>query len=355
MFKIVKRTSLSTRRKAAYTFVAIVSALIASGVMVAFLGQNPLTMFLKLIEGSVGNRYRLVQTINKTIPLIILSLAISIAFRMRFWNIGAEGQLCMGGFGAAFIALKHPDLPVVPMLLLMAVCGIACGAIWALIPAWIKSRFGASESLTTLMMNYIAIQWITYLQNGPWRDPAGSGMPRIALFPDNAVLPKLFGVHIGWVIALILVGIMYVVLNRSKLGYEVSVLGESEMTARYAGMNIKRIVLIAVLISGGLCGLTGMIQASAIEHSISDRFSGGLGFTAIMTAWLSKLSPIAIVFVSFLFAMLVQGGTYIQAALQVSSTVSSMIQGMVLFFILGSDFFMQYRIVYNKNTRGVTS
>ncbi len=355
MFKIEKRTSLSPYRQTLYMFMAIVCALLASGVMVALLGQDPLNMFVKLIEGSLGSEYRIIQTINKTIPLIILSLGISVAFRMKFWNIGAEGQLIMGGFGAAFVAFKYPNLPLPMLLCLMALCAILFGAFWAFIPALLKSRFGASESLTTLMMNYIAIEWITYLQTGPWRDPAGTGMPRIAQFSDNAAMPKLFGVHVGWIIALVLVVVMYILMNRSKLGYEISVLGESEMTARYAGMNIKRIMIYTVLLSGGLCGLTGMIQASAIEHSISNQFSGGLGFTAIMTSWLAKLNPAATVFVSFLFAMLLQGGSYIQVALQVSSTVAAMIQGVVLFFILGSDFFMQYRIVLTKKTQEVAN
>jgi simple sugar transport system permease protein len=355
MLRFVRRTSLSGGKKAANTLIAIACALVASGVMVALLGQNPFDVYAKLIEGSLGTNYRLVQTINKAIPLVILSLAVSVAFKMRFWNIGGEGQLYMGGFGAALVAFRYPTLSPPLLLLLMAVTGMLCGALWALIPALLKSRFGASESLTTLMMNYIAIQWVTYLQNGPWRDPAGTGMPRIAQFPENAILPEVFGVHIGWIIALALVGLMYVLLNRSKLGFEVSVLGESEMTARYAGMSVRRIMITAVLLSGGLCGLTGMIQASAIERSLSSGFSGGLGFTAIVTAWLGKLSPVAIVIVSFLFAMLLQGGNYIQAALQVSATVSSMIQGVVLFFILGSDFFMQYRVEFKGKGKEVAA
>lgn len=351
MFKIEKRTSLSVMKKSLYTVIAIVCALIASGIMVALLGQDPFNVFIKLIEGSLGTEYRVIQTINKTIPLVILSLGISVAFRMKFWNIGAEGQFYMGGYGAAFIAFKYPNLPLPLLLILMALCAALFGALWAFIPALLKNRFGASESLTTLMMNYIAIQWITYLQTGPWRDPAGSGMPLIAHFSDNAALPTVFGIHIGWIIALVLVVIMYVLMNRSKLGYEISVLGESEMTARYAGMNIKRIMIYAVILSGGLCGLTGMIQASGIEHSISNQFSGGLGFTAIMTSWLAKLNPAATVLVSFLFAMLLQGGSYIQVALQVSSTVAAMIQGVVLFFILGSDFFMQYSVVLPRRAK----
>lgn len=212
----------------------------------------------------------------------------------------------------------------------------------------LKSKFSTSETLVTLMLNYIAIKWITYLQYGPWKDPQAIGFPKIPKFPAAAVLPELFGVHIGWVFALVLTVLVWVLLSRSKLGYEIAVLGESETTARYAGMNVTRITIVAILLSGGLCGLAGMMQASAIEKSLSDQLSGGLGFTAVITTWLAKLSPPAIILVSFLFAMLLQGGVYLQSALQISSTVADILQGVILFFVLGSEFFLRYKIVRRK-------
>jgi simple sugar transport system permease protein len=322
-----------------------------SALAILLFGYNPIHIYREIIIGSLGSLYSFKETIQTMIPLLLMALGVTMCFRLQFINIGAEGQFYMGALAATYVGLRYASLPAAVLLPLMLIAAVIGGGLWCAIPALLKIRLGANETLVTLMMNYIAIQWITLLQTGPWRDPAGGGMPRIALFSDNAVLPNLFGIHIGWVIALFLVGLMYILLNRSKLGYEVSVLGESEMTARYAGMNIRRIMMYAVLISGGLCGLTGMIQASAVERSISNQFSGGLGFTAIMTAWLGKLNPIAIVFVSFLFAMLLQGGSFIQVAMQVSSTVSSMIQGVVLFFLLGSEFFMQYSIVSTKKTQ----
>jgi simple sugar transport system permease protein len=166
----------------------------------------------------------------------------------------------------------------------------------------------------------------------------------VAPFPEDAILPKLFGVHIGWIIALVLIGIVYVFINHTKKGFEITVVGESRETARYAGMSISSIVIVAMLLSGGLCGLTGMIQASAVEKTLTASLSGGYGFTAIITTWLSRLNAIAVLFVCIAFAILLQGGAYIQVAMQIPAAVADMMQGIILFFVLGSEFFLQYRI-----------
>jgi simple sugar transport system permease protein len=201
------------------------------------------------------------------------------------------------------------------------------------------------------MMNYIAIKWVTYLQYGPWKDPESKGFPKIADFEPNAVLPSLFGVHIGWIIALIMVALIYFFMNHTKKGFEITVVGESIETARYAGMNIKSIIIISMLISGGLCGLTGMIQASAIERTLTSALSGGYGFTAIITTWLGRLSAPIILAVCLAFAILLQGGAYIQISLAVPSSVADMIQGIILFFVLGSEFFLQYKLSFNHKLR----
>lgn len=258
----------------------------------------------------------------------------------------------MGAFGAALVALNLPNtLPMPIMLLCMAVVAILFGGIWAFIPAYFKAKFNTNETIFTLMMNYIAIKWVTYLQFGPWKDPASQGFPRIATFSENAVLPKLFGVHIGWVIALILVVLIYIFINHTKKGYEITVVGESLETARYAGMNIKSIIISAMLISGGLCGLTGMIQASAIEKTLTANISNNYGFTAIITTWLSRLSAPVILAVCIIFAGLLQGGAYLQIAMQVPASVADMIQGIILFFVLGSEFFLQYKVSFTKSEK----
>ncbi|MBR7185188.1 MAG: ABC transporter permease [Clostridia bacterium] len=345
MLQIVKKQEMSPRNAAILRVSMVFAALIAAGVIILILGYNPITVYSKMIEGALTNKYRLTQTINKAIPLVILSLGVAVAFKMKFWNIGAEGQLYMGAIGASYIALFHSDLPIYIMLPLMMLAGILCGGIWALIPAVLKSSLGTNETLVTLMMNYVAQKFVNYLQIGPWKDPKAFGFPKIATFTDNAVLPKVFGIHIGWIIALILVVVVHILLKHSKLGYEISVLGENPQTARYAGMSIPKILLVSVLISGGLCGLVGMMQASGIEKTLNEGISGGLGFTAIITAYLAQLSAPVILVVSFLFAVLLQGGTFLQVALEIPASVAEVVQGVILFFVLASEFFTNYKIV----------
>jgi len=350
LYKVIKRPPLSDQKVVQVRIAAILFALIASGLVILLLGHNPVTVYVEMIRGSLGSAYRIRETINKMIPLLILSLGVCVAYKMKFWNIGGEGQFYMGAFGAGFVVFNFPDLPARIMLPAMFIAAVICGAVWALIPAILKSRFNTSETLVTLMMNYIAIRWITYLQYGAWRDTTAAGFPRMFRFPDTAKLPKLFGVHVGWVVALILVVFVYVLLRYSKLGYEIAVMGENKDTAEYAGMNTKRILITAIIISGGICGIAGMLQASGIEGALSLQLSGGLGFTAIITAWLAQLQPVALVIVSFLFSVMLQGGSYLQSAMQIPSAVSSVIQGIILFFVLGSEFFTQYTLVRKAKT-----
>ncbi|MDR3284947.1 MAG: ABC transporter permease [Treponema sp.] len=349
MIRIVSRTELSGATENMLRVGAVLAALAASMIVIAGIGYNPFAVYGRIIAGSLGTFYRFKETVNKAIPLTVLSLGIAVAFRMKFWNIGAEGQFCLGAYGAALAAFSFPHLPAPLLLSLMFAAGFVFGGLWALIPAFLKTRFAASETLVTLMLNYVGIKWIAYLQYGPWKDPAASGFPKIATFSKNAILPSVFGIHMGWIVALLLAGALYLVFKKSKLGYEIDVLGESEQTARYAGMNVTRIMLVSVLLSGGLCGIAGMMQASAVEHSLSDQMSGGLGFTAVITTWLAKLSPPVIVAVSFLFSLLIQGGNFLQTALKIPSAVSSILQGIIIFFVLGSEFFIRYRFVWVRN------
>jgi len=343
MIRIVTRPEPSAFRENVLRLFAVVAALAAAAVFMAMMGYNPFDIYAKMIAGSLKSAYRFKETVNKTIPLVVLSLGIAVAFRMKFWNIGAEGQFYLGAYGASLVAFTMPSLPAIILLPLMLVVSFLFGGLWALVPAVLKSRFSASETLVTLMLNYVALKWISYLQYGPWKDPAAKGFPKIAPFGKSAILPDFLGIHIGWVITLALVAIIYVLVKKTKLGYEIDVLGESEATARYAGMSVTRITIVAILISGGLCGIAGMMQASAIEHSLSEQLSGGLGFTAVITTWLARLSPPVIVLVSFLFSVLLQGGSFLQSSLQIPSSVADILQGIIIFFVLGSEFFVRYR------------
>ncbi len=351
MLKITKRDDLSQKQIAVTRTAAILLAIAFSGIFILILGFNPVEVFSNMVKGSIGTAHRIKETINITIPLVITSLGILVAFKMKFWNIGGEGQILMGGFAASYIALNYAHLPKPALLLIMALFGIIGGSIWAFIPAFFKMRFGTNETIFTLMMNYIAIKWVGYLQYGPWKDPASMGFAKIANFEESAILPKLFGVHIGWLIALILVCVIYVFINHTKKGYEVTVVGESTATAKYAGMNVKIIVIFAMIISGGLCGLAGMIQASGIERTLTASLSGGYGFTAIITTWLSGLKAPFVVLTAFIFAVMIQGGNFIQISLKVPNAAADMIQGIILFFILGSEFFIQYKVSFRKQIR----
>jgi simple sugar transport system permease protein len=352
MIRIVTKSELSTFQENMLRVLAVLASLAAAALVILCMGYNPAEVFAKIVAGSLGSAYRLKETVHKAIPLTVMSLGIACAFRMKFWNIGAEGQFYLGAYGASLAAFAFPNLPAIVLLPLMGLSGFFFGGLWALIPAILKARFQANETLVTLMLNYVAVRWISYLQYGRWRDPAAIGFPKIAPFSPNAVLPNVLGIHAGWVIALVLAAALWVLFKKSKLGYEIDVLGESEATARYAGMNVTAIMLTAVLLSGGLCGIAGMMQASAVERSLSDQLSGGLGFTAVTTTWLAKLNPPVIVGVSFLFSLLIQGGNFLQCSLKIPASMSLMLQGIILFFVLGSEFFTRYSFVWQRKSAG---
>ncbi|GHV94691.1 ABC transporter permease [Spirochaetia bacterium] len=348
MLRIAARAEVSSLQENLLRVAAVCIALVASGLIMALIGYNPLEVFGKILAGSLGTAYRFRETVNKAIPLSVLSLGTAIAFRMKFWNIGQEGQFYLGAYGAAMIAFAFPNLPSPLLLPLMVLAGLVFGGLWALIPALLKIRFSTNETLVTLMLNYIAIKWISFLQYAMWKDPQALGFPKIAPFSPNAVLPSFLGIHIGWLITFVLTALLYLLLKRTKLGYEIDVIGESEATARYAGMSVFRITVTAIVLSGGLCGLAGMMQASAVERSLSDQLSGGLGFTSVIVAWLSRLEPSAILIVAFLFSLLIQGGNFLQSSLRIPASISQVLQGIIIFFVLGSEFFIRYRLVWGN-------
>ena len=349
MIRMTSRPDCSKKEAALIRTSAIVLALIAAAIFIALLGLNPLSVYASMLEGAFGTGYRIKETIIKAVPLIITSLGISLAFKLKFWNIGAEGQIMLGAIGATFCALTFPDLPSYILLLLMAAASIICGGLWAAIPAYFRANFRTNETIFTLMMNYIALKFLTYLQYGPWKDPEALGFPKIPGFTENAILPNLFGIHIGWLIALMLIVIMYIFINHTKMGYEINVVGESENTGRYAGINVKAIMIFTLLISGGLCGLAGMIEASGVNKTLSVEITRGVGYTAIITSWLSALRAPVIAVVCLLFAAMIQSGTFIQMAFQIPQSAAQILQGMILFFVLGSEFFVRYRISYTRD------
>ena len=348
LVRVVKKSNMPTWKSTLLRVGAFVTALVAGGLFILCIGENPFAVYGTILKGSFRSSMAIQATVKIAVPLLICSLGLTFAFKMNFWNIGAEGQLIMGAIFATPIALYLDGLPRPLVLILMVLAGMIGGGLWALIPAVFKVRFGTNETLFTLMLNYIAQYMIMYFREGPWRDPGSPAFPQIKRFSESARLYEVLGVHIGWIIAIALVILIYLYLNKTKQGYEISVVGESHATARYAGMQVGKIILRTMFISGAICGLAGVIQISGADYTLSDSVAGGVGFTAIIVAWVSRLNPFVIALVSALFAILEKGCSVMQSSFGISTTASEVLQGVILFFILGFEFFTRYSLVFRK-------
>jgi len=348
MIQIVKKAGISKTDNIKIRCISVLLSLLVLAMFLLIIKLNPIDVYAAIIKGSFGSDYSIKQTIIRAIPLIITSLGISIAFKMQFWNIGGEGQIVMGAFAATYFALKYPNMDKLPLLLIMFCAGILGGGVWALIAAVLKGKCKTNETIVTLMLNYVALKFITYLQYGPWKDKKAMGFPKIPNFSPNATLPDVFGIHVGWIIAIILVIIVYVFMKYTKKGYEISVLGESVKTAIYSGIKVQKTMYIAIFLSGALCGIAGVIQASAVSRTLTVEVAGGAGFTAIIIAWLAALSAPIIVMVSILFAALLEGVSFIQTAFGIPQAAAQLIQAIILFFVLGSEFFTKYKINFKN-------
>lgn len=348
LFHVVKNTETTTLQIALLSFLSFFFALVVGGVFLLCIGQNPFQIYGTIVHGAFRTGVAISDTITLTIPLLISSIGVLFAFKMKFWNIGAEGQIIMGAIFSAYFGIFHSDLPHGLLILLMMLAGMLGGALWAFLPALCRCKFRTNETLFTLMLNYIALYLIKYLAEGPWKDPGARGFPKIASFTANAQLDKVFGVHFGWIVALLLVVFAFVYLRYTKRGYEIAVVGESENTARYAGMNVNRIVITTMLISGAICGLGGAVHLSGEVKTLSEGIAGGIGFTAIIVAWLSRLNPYVCIIVSFLFSILEKGCGVVESTFRISAAVSDVLQGIILFSVLAFDFFINYKVVFTK-------
>ena len=337
--------------------VSLLLALLMGGILLKAVRVDPLRTYQAMLVGAFGSRYSVSETLVKAIPLMLCGLAVSTAFRMRFWNIGAEGQLAMGGIAAAGVALSVPSrapyLPGWVLLALAAVAGIAGGALWGLLPAMLKAYVRVNEIITTLMLNYIAILLVEYLFYGPWKDPKGYGFPGTAEFPPAVWLPRLPGtrVHLGLLFALLAAVFIWFVLAHTKWGYEVRLIGENPRAATYAGVSVARNTLLIMALSGGLAGLAGMAEVTGIAHRLTKGLTVGYGFTAIIVAWLAQLNPWSVLLVAFLLAGLLVGGDQIQITMKLPASVALILQGAVLFFMLGGEMFKGYRVVIERGPK----
>lgn len=341
-----KRKYVSRKAIVLVPIVSFVVSLILTGVLLLIFETNPFLTFAAMFEGAFGSWMNFTETLVKAIPLMFTGLGVTIAFRLRFWNIGAEGQLTVGGVAAAWVALFwSPFLPAVILLPMVFIVGALAGALWAGIPAVLKTSLHVDETLVTLMLNYVAILFAEGLYYGAWRDPQGYGFPGTKLFPEAAWLPRFSGrAHHGLFIAVVLGLLLWVVLNRSKWGFELNMIGKNQRAARCMGVNVKKNIVIALLLSGALAGLGGVCEVTAISHRLQQGLSIGYGYTAIIVAWLSQLNPIAGLFVAVLMAGLLVGGDQVQMMMGLPAAMGLVLQGMILFPMLAGSLFTEYRI-----------
>ena len=347
--KLEKRLNPSAAMNVIVPLVSVLAAFVVGAIFLTLTDRDPLEVYTAMFKGALGSQYGLAETVVKAIPLMLCALGISAAFRMQLWNIGAEGQFYMGAFAASYLPLTYPQLPMWLMLPGMALLGCIGGGLWGLVPAVLRARWKVNEIITTLMLNYVAILWVDLLVYGPWKDPKGFNFPLTAKFTAAAALPN-FGdsrIHVGLIIAVVLAAVFWVVFEKSRWGFEIKVIGASEQAARYAGMNIRRNIYWVMLLSGAVCGLAGMAEVSGIVGRLQPNLSPGYGYTAIIVAWLSKLNPAAILLVSILFGALKVGGFFVQT-MGVPASVAAMLQGAVLFFVVGGEFLTQYRFVISR-------
>lgn len=331
-------------------FILVTLALLVGALLLQWTGANPWSLYRRMAMTAFGSAYGWSDTTIKATPLILAGLGVSIAFRARLWNIGAEGQLFWGAFMATGVALHWlpPETPQPLMLATMALAGFAGGAIWGLIPGLLKARLNVNEIITTLMLNYVAILWNNYFVYGPWSE-RGFGMsppyPRTAWLPRltdfGAAFPAFRGltVHLGILLAVALALVLWFVWRYTKWGFEINVIGDNPRAAHYAGINLPRNIALVLGLSGGFAGLAGMSEVAGVVHRLQERFSPGYGFTAIIVAWLAKLNPLAIVVVAYLFGGLLVGADEIQSA-----GVAQLLQGVILFVVVGGELMLRYRL-----------
>ncbi|HET9000948.1 MAG TPA: ABC transporter permease [bacterium] len=335
----------------AIPLLSIALALAAGAVVLWLAGVNPLAAYADLLGEPFGSGFGIGETLVKATPLILTGLAVLLPARMKLWNIGAEGQLQLGAIGAAWMALFTPIGHSAVAMLAVVVAGMVAGALWALAAGALRAWLDVNETITTLLMNYIALLFVDHLIYGPWKDPASRGFPLSATFPQGARLPFIIPgtrVHLGLLLALVAVVIVTVALYRTRWGLEVRVIGDNPRAARYTGMSLVRHTLLIMGIAGALAGLAGVGEASAIAGRLQRGLSPGYGYTAIIVAWLAKLNPVAVVIVAVLLGGLYLGGDSLQISLGLPIAVVNMLQGLIFFFVLGGEVLAGYRVAIGR-------
>lgn len=347
LFHVVKRAGISRPKAMLIRVIAVAAALLLCSILsYALIGANPFKFLSTLFDGTFGSSRRIWKFLKDSAVLLCISLAVTPAFRMRFWNTGAEGQVLVGALASVACAYYlGGSIPNGLLLVVMLVTSVLAGAVWGGFPAIFKAKWGTNETLFTLMMNYVATYLVAYFLL-VWTPDGSSTLGELSF----GHLPKLYNEYLLLIlVVLVLTVLVYIYLNYTKQGYEISVVGESENTARYIGINVGKVILRTMLVSGAICGLAGFLIVGALDHSITTATVGGQGFTAIMVSWLAKFNPIAMVGTSALIIFLQQGGSQISTNFNVSNAFPDMVVGIILFFIIGCEFFINYQIKFRAS------
>lgn len=352
LFHIIKRSSMPKWQGWLIRILSVVAALVICGIVTVVLtGENPIQVYAKMVDGAIGTERRLWALAQNTAMLLCVALAVTPAFKMKFWNIGAEGQVLAGGVATAACMIFLGDkLSPVVLMLVMIVSSIVAGAVWAFIPAFFKAHWNTNETLFTLMMNYIAMCIVSYFSY-EWSVPKGSGHIGVINEATGAGwLPKIGGKAYlcNILIVVVITAFMYIYLKYSKHGYEISVVGESENTAKYIGISVKKVIMRTMLLSGLICGIAGFLLVSGTDHTINRDTAGGRGFTAIMVSWLAKFDPIYMILTSLLIVFLERGAGEISTTFGLNDSFSEIITGIIIFFIIGSEFFVNYQLKFRE-------
>lgn len=354
IFHVVKRDAMPWYRSMGIRVAAILLALILCAVITTITtGINPIQVYESIFTGAFGTVRKTWVTLQNTAILLLIALALTPAFKMKFWNIGGEGQVLMGGLAAAACMICLADkLPNVLLIVCMIIASIAAGAIWGFIPAFFKTKWNTNETLSTLMMNYIATQLVAFFTI-VWEVPKGSG--KIGIINQDSKLgwlPQIFGSKylLSIIVAVIITIFMYIYLKYSKHGYEITVVGESENTAKYVGIKVGKVIIRTMVLSGAICGLVGLLLVGGINHTITTTIAGGQGFTAVLVSWMSKFNPLTMVFSSFLIIFMDRGASEISTNFGLNHSYADILTGIILFFIIGCEFFITYKLQFRKKT-----
>ena len=360
LLHITKRDTMPFWRAFGIRVIAVLAALVVAGILTVLLtGLNPIEVYRSLFDGTFATEDNLFVCLRDTALLLCIALAVTPAFKMRFWNIGAEGQVLAGALGCAAIMLEFGDsgIPEPLLILIMLVTSILAGALWGVIPAIFKALFGTNETLFTLMMNYIIMNIISFcIIFFGWENSMGSGtIGIINLMTRRGWLPAILDNQYVLTILLVLIitVLMYIYLRFSKHGYEISVVGESEKTARYVGIGVGKVIIRTMLLSGAICGFVGFLMVGGVNHTVYTGLAGGMGFTAIMVSWLAKFNPFIMIGTSFMIVFLEKGADEIASQFRLNSAFADILTGIIIFFIIGCEFFINYRIHVRRSHKSV--